>query len=956
VAADKPRHLDSQRPARAVAKIRLKIKIRCKIEPVLASLSLLVVAPAFLPPQSWALNFAAPPRIPLLGDVNNDGRADLLCVYPPGASIIDVSINVDGQKPGRPVQGLTQWGQNCQAAAVGPWDTHAGDDVVGIFDGQTLRLAVNFTNGKFTDVPDWLRLPEKLDKPQLSNMSGKILAFSTTTGKGFLIQPQDRKTQPFQVPRGLAHLEGAHGDLIGTWANGAVRRLEQDATGQALRVKQELGRLEPGSRSSGIPGAAVVRSGTGFTPAERYPRSPAHYFFADIDADGDLDLVEFRYGKERHTAFAILVHRQLTPGEQDPDHDGLSNEEEAQLGTDPHNPDTDGDGLLDGWEVKGHRGLDLPDMGCNPRRMDVICLISRFDDVPEDRVKSELERAVKTYAELDVENVDGSRGWNLHIVYRDPVTGDDKKSSWGVNRDTFLPREWRGMVRWMQITQGGGGQADQLGDGGTCGVNALWAVFLHEFGHQLGMDHHGFWGPGHCPIYTSLMNYAYSYSVEDDGAKIRYSDGRFAKALGGKGYTINETRLDETIPLPYDQVKFLESGPYRFRLKPNGDTTLIDWNWNGVFGEKNIRADINYAYSTTAGDRHEIDKIHSAPWLFTHGNSAYALYGKHGFPGDVKTDPSTSLEKPGALLLRRLISERKWEDPVTVESGGLVGDPVAVSHRGWILAVYPTREGVVMRRIRYTRGSLTMSPPQVLDKNPKKVPTVGVSGNRAFIFLWEPSSGEVQYRTVGFNFELSQPQRLYSRSTIPPGMAVDTVRNEIVLGMAQNQDEKRPSRWQIRRFQDFNGILHEKEWEWVEGPDGQARGLGRCTLLFKVDRDTGPAGRLYFFAKGMHGAEHPWACTFVAESIADKTVRGGWLVKRYYDEWTQSRSAPAAVWWNHDILWAYRWVDASQNDRDNVFHIGYRGLGIQDEDMGDHDDLAFFRDFGIRYGILWLNP
>jgi DNA-binding beta-propeller fold protein YncE len=36
---------------------------------------------------------------------------------------------------------------------------------------------------------------------------------------------------------------------------------------------------------------------------------------------------------------------------EDPDHDGLTNLQEYQLGTDPNNPDTDGDGLTDGQEV-----------------------------------------------------------------------------------------------------------------------------------------------------------------------------------------------------------------------------------------------------------------------------------------------------------------------------------------------------------------------------------------------------------------------------------------------------------------------------------------------------------------------------------------------------------------------------------------------------------------------------
>jgi DNA-binding beta-propeller fold protein YncE len=36
---------------------------------------------------------------------------------------------------------------------------------------------------------------------------------------------------------------------------------------------------------------------------------------------------------------------------EDPDHDGLTNLQEFQIGTDPNNPDTDGDGLTDGQEV-----------------------------------------------------------------------------------------------------------------------------------------------------------------------------------------------------------------------------------------------------------------------------------------------------------------------------------------------------------------------------------------------------------------------------------------------------------------------------------------------------------------------------------------------------------------------------------------------------------------------------
>ena len=46
----------------------------------------------------------------------------------------------------------------------------------------------------------------------------------------------------------------------------------------------------------------------------------------------------------------ISVRLAIHP-EGDEDHDALSNSQEARIGTDLFNPDTDGDGLTDGWEA-----------------------------------------------------------------------------------------------------------------------------------------------------------------------------------------------------------------------------------------------------------------------------------------------------------------------------------------------------------------------------------------------------------------------------------------------------------------------------------------------------------------------------------------------------------------------------------------------------------------------------
>jgi hypothetical protein len=67
----------------------------------------------------------------------------------------------------------------------------------------------------------------------------------------------------------------------------------------------------------------------------------------DTDSDGMPDGWEVQYG---------LNPLDASDGDEDGDADGLTNLGEYQEGTDPTNPDTDSDGMPDGWEVQ--YGLD----------------------------------------------------------------------------------------------------------------------------------------------------------------------------------------------------------------------------------------------------------------------------------------------------------------------------------------------------------------------------------------------------------------------------------------------------------------------------------------------------------------------------------------------------------------------------------------------------------------------
>lgn len=901
--------------------------------------------PAYAPSQPWALGTGAPPRIPLVGDVDADGFADLIAVVPRGDCILDVALSVDGQKCAPGIQARTNWGKECQAATVGEFDGKPGADVAGLFDGRTLRLAGAFDGHKFEETPAWVELPSALEAPALATLdSGReLLAFSTTTGKAFRVDVASRTPRPARVPRGTQWIGDAGASLACLDARGEIALLDPSG----LKRGQGIGRARNGSRPAAAAGIVVwdqtVWTPHGITelPSDGLPEAPSLSTLGDVDGDGDLDILSFRLGTERHTRNEVLLRRALTTGERDFDHDGLSNEEEVAQGTDPLDPDTDGDGLLDGWECGTFRGLDLKGLGCEPRHRDAICLISRFETVPEDLVKRHFQRVDAFYSALTIPNPDGKPGLRFHPIFLDPVAGDDLKSGWRENRAKFLPSRWVGVVHWMQVTPGGGGQADQLGNGGTVGQNSLWAVFVHEFGHQMGLDHEGFWPNNLCPTYPSLMNYAYSYSFEDSGEKIHYSDGSL------QNYVLNETDLDETIPLPYERVKFLEKGPYRFRLKPNGDTTLIDWNWNGIFGEKHIRADINYSYSTNAGRRDDVAKIETAPWLFVHEGRAFALYGD-------RTDAKGSTigpDQPGRLMLQALRKPFSWDKPIEVAAEGLAGDPVAASFAGKIRIFYPTAQGVVMRSAVAQGATLELEETRVVEPNPSAVPSVAVSGGRLFLLLWNAANGAVDYKVMEPDGTFRRTLGLFLQSTNPVGMCTDTLTGDVVLALAQDQDAPRPNRWQIRRFDDRSGRLRERSVEWVEGEKGPCRGTGRLTVLFDASRDAGPKGRLYVYGKGLTAQPDDAACTYVAHQIADSTIGGGWMVKRFYDEWTQSRSAPAAAWFGGDVIWGYRWVGGSN---DNMLHVGYGGLGIQNAPMADHDDLGFLRDFGIRHSLIWM--
>ncbi|WP_255148860.1 thrombospondin type 3 repeat-containing protein [Halorarius halobius] len=182
--------------------------------------------------------------------------------------------------------------------------------------------------------------------------------------------------------------------------------------------------------AAGPPGARPLDELVGGV-ARRLKVWTAFAFAVGIRLGGPLVLAVFLVGATVGTGIAPVdrtakaVTAQMT-GEElapavgnaslvDSDGDGLGDRQERRLGTDPNDPDTDGDGLRDGWEVAGEApgGAALPDS--DPLRADLYVQVLVAEDIQSlsARERTGLRRA---WSSMPVSNPDGTTGVALHYV------------------------------------------------------------------------------------------------------------------------------------------------------------------------------------------------------------------------------------------------------------------------------------------------------------------------------------------------------------------------------------------------------------------------------------------------------------------------------------------------------------------------------------------------------------
>lgn len=705
----------------------------------------------------------------------------------------------------------------------------------------------------------------------------------------------------------------------------------------------------------------------------------------------------------KHRVLRMAIIESADP--LDADGDGLTDADETTIGTDPRNRDTDDDGLLDGWEVHGlprervadlgprislfTRGSDStssaasrgepsegpstaptidPNAQLNPLRKDVIVNVSYFEQVDRARFAAEIPRAQAAYRGMNVANPDGSTGVWLHVRdIEQGVAAADQRMAWWDVGNKFFPRSERGMLHWMQVTPHGGGQSSQTGDMG--GSGAGWAVFVHELGHQLSLSHTGDSSPGWCPLYTSLMNYAYSYSFDGDGAKPHFSSGEFRSA------ELNERALRERLPFPIERLGFLATRPFRFTLKDNGDgTTLVDWNHNGEFDEGTVTADINYGGSTQAGTRRTHSMIGSAPSLAAIGGACFIAASTH---------------KQTAVTVTMHTGDEKWADPVEAPSSATRVDPVLVGgpdfgvlfvRRFDAWAVGTVRRagapgdanGAVVPRTFPVVSALQTLPGFVAsdvsgirigdrvlvlarhDDGRTESHWLTYERDAAAAAAADPTAGAQD--SAATKFKLSNPQPLALTSSVAPGLAVNPTDGTITVVSSATHPKHGPFSLQVSSISVSGDAIVEQPAAWTHG-DGHSHCTSRPVAVYP---NAGGKPQLTIFHTGWADGNGLWT-GWRTQRVQSLALDSGWLTSQLYDEWTRSRVALGfadvadVAHGKEGAFYAFRWDSGDHHDwKTNTMFVAAGGYGIDDQPMRDFNDGALVGLWGIRHSILTM--
>jgi hypothetical protein len=386
-----------------------------------------------------------------------------------------------------------------------------------------------------------------------------------------------RITQTWMLgPSGMDQCQLVRTAALGTTANGATWYGRQG-----------------GWSVTQVPGSLKLATSTG-TFAVRYPS--LGQYFAALDVGQNPPVLTFNSPASLCPA-----------GAPDADGDGLCDAAEAVYGTDPHNPDTDGDAIDDGHEVFGTSALDLPSFGSSPTHKDVFVYMNYY----QAPLQAGLDQVTQAFAGAPLANPDGTSGINFHIVNGGQIAAADQvqniigpvSGDWSevdTIKNKYFPARWASFAHYLLV-------AYEYDSGSSSGISrgipahdflvtlGLWSptygtqleqagTLMHELGHNLGLQHGGNEGVNYKPNYISIMSYRYQvvglFKDQADGV-LDYSRLQLA--------AVDETALRESQGMPpTGPTTTTDTAHYGAKFCPGLVRGTIagplDFNGDGSFG------------------------------------------------------------------------------------------------------------------------------------------------------------------------------------------------------------------------------------------------------------------------------------------------------------------------------------------------------------------------------------
>ncbi len=339
-----------------------------------------------------------------------------------------------------------------------------------------------------------------------------------------------------------------------------------------------------------------------------------------VDPADPIEIATYRLLAPVTSQTPLFVRLQLTPLLLDSDGDGLSDAIEngshvfngpGNPGTNANQADTDGDGIKDGDETLGTlAGLNLPQMGCNPLRRNLLLEYHWFDDSLDCAAHSHrptqaaLDRVTTAFGHASGVNPDGTLGiFMIHDRGDGGIFNAGKRISdqnseanipGGVNGAQFqiyknasFPANRNGYFHYVLMphryntNSSSSGQAEINGDDLIVSLycagsdNNVANTIMHELGHNLNLRHGGNVDCNYKPNYNSVMNYRYQFPGVNTNCTIPGS-GLLDYSRGTR-LALNENALNENLGVC--------------------GSPAIDFNGNSII-ESNVVFDLNSSDTT----------------------------------------------------------------------------------------------------------------------------------------------------------------------------------------------------------------------------------------------------------------------------------------------------------------------------------------------------------------------